>query len=111
VVRATFLFTFAAVPLKLLFALALAGRGRCTGCPTRRTQRSVDDRAAGAGARALPIRRPGQRGPPPAYPRHPRGLDDAAAIDGCSQSGIFWRISVPPISPALLESVARPPLT
>jgi len=34
----------------------------------------------------------------------PRELDDAAAIDGCGQFGIFWRIIVPLISPALMTS-------
>jgi multiple sugar transport system permease protein len=34
----------------------------------------------------------------------PRELDDAAAIDGCSEFGIFWRIIVPLISPALVTA-------
>ncbi len=34
----------------------------------------------------------------------PRELDDAAAIDGCSEFGIFWRIMVPLISPALVTA-------
>jgi multiple sugar transport system permease protein len=34
----------------------------------------------------------------------PRELDDAAAIDGCSQFGIFLRIVVPLISPALMTA-------
>ena len=34
----------------------------------------------------------------------PRELDDAAAIDGCNEFGIFWRIMVPLISPALVTA-------
>jgi multiple sugar transport system permease protein len=34
----------------------------------------------------------------------PRELDDAAAIDGCSEFGIFSRIIVPLISPALVTA-------
>jgi multiple sugar transport system permease protein len=34
----------------------------------------------------------------------PRELDDAAAIDGCNEFGIFWRIIVPLISPALVTA-------
>jgi multiple sugar transport system permease protein len=34
----------------------------------------------------------------------PRELDDAAAIDGCSEFGIFLRIVVPLISPALMTA-------
>jgi len=34
----------------------------------------------------------------------PRELDDAAAIDGCSEFGIFWRVIVPLISPALVTA-------
>jgi multiple sugar transport system permease protein len=34
----------------------------------------------------------------------PRELDDAAAIDGCGELGIFWRIIVPLISPALVTA-------
>src|SRR5919198_2565726 len=34
----------------------------------------------------------------------PRELDDAAAIDGCGEFGIFWRIMVPLISPALMTA-------
>jgi len=34
----------------------------------------------------------------------PRELDDAAAIDGCSELGIFWRVMVPLISPALVTA-------
>jgi multiple sugar transport system permease protein len=34
----------------------------------------------------------------------PRELDEAAAIDGCSEFGIFWRIMVPLISPALVTA-------
>jgi multiple sugar transport system permease protein len=34
----------------------------------------------------------------------PRELDDAAAIDGCGQFGVFWRIIVPLISPALVTA-------
>ena len=34
----------------------------------------------------------------------PRELDDAAAIDGCSEFGIFWRIIVPLIRPALVTA-------
>jgi len=34
----------------------------------------------------------------------PRELDDAAAIDGCSEFGIFLRIIVPLISPALFTA-------
>jgi multiple sugar transport system permease protein len=34
----------------------------------------------------------------------PRELDDAASIDGCGQFGIFWRIVVPLISPALVTA-------
>jgi len=34
----------------------------------------------------------------------PRELDDAAAIDGCSEFGIFWRVMVPLISPALVTA-------
>jgi multiple sugar transport system permease protein len=34
----------------------------------------------------------------------PRELDDAAAIDGCGEFGVFWRIIVPLISPALMTA-------
>lgn len=34
----------------------------------------------------------------------PRELDDAAKIDGCSNFGIFWRIIVPLIVPAMMTS-------
>jgi multiple sugar transport system permease protein len=34
----------------------------------------------------------------------PRELDEAAEIDGCSQVGIFWRITLPLITPALITS-------
>ncbi|HEX8968601.1 MAG TPA: carbohydrate ABC transporter permease [Chloroflexota bacterium] len=34
----------------------------------------------------------------------PRELDDAAAIDGCGHFGVFWRIIVPLISPALVTA-------
>ena len=34
----------------------------------------------------------------------PRELDDAAAIDGCGEIGIFWRIVVPLITPALMTA-------
>lgn len=34
----------------------------------------------------------------------PRELDDAAAIDGCGEVGIFWRIMVPLISPAIVTA-------
>jgi multiple sugar transport system permease protein len=34
----------------------------------------------------------------------PRELDDAAAIDGCSEFGIFWRIVLPLITPALMTA-------
>ena len=34
----------------------------------------------------------------------PRELDDAAAIDGCSEFGIFFRIILPLIRPALITS-------
>ncbi|HEY3060281.1 MAG TPA: carbohydrate ABC transporter permease [Chloroflexota bacterium] len=34
----------------------------------------------------------------------PRELDDAAAIDGCSEFGVFWRVIVPLISPALVTA-------
>jgi multiple sugar transport system permease protein len=34
----------------------------------------------------------------------PRELDDAAAIDGCGQFGIFFRIIVPLITPALMTA-------
>src|SRR5258708_2362350 len=34
----------------------------------------------------------------------PRELDDATAIDGCGELGIFWRIIVPLISPALVTA-------
>jgi multiple sugar transport system permease protein len=34
----------------------------------------------------------------------PRELDDAAAIDGCSEIGIFFRIIVPLITPALVTA-------
>jgi multiple sugar transport system permease protein len=34
----------------------------------------------------------------------PRELDDAAAIDGCGEFGVFWRIVVPLISPALVTA-------
>jgi multiple sugar transport system permease protein len=34
----------------------------------------------------------------------PRELDDAAAIDGCGEIGIFWRIIVPLISPAMVTA-------
>jgi len=34
----------------------------------------------------------------------PRELDDAARIDGCSNFGIFWRIIVPLIVPAMMTS-------
>jgi len=34
----------------------------------------------------------------------PRELDEAAEIDGCSQIGIFWRITLPLITPALITS-------
>ena len=34
----------------------------------------------------------------------PRELDDAAAIDGCNEFGVFWRVMVPLISPALVTA-------
>jgi multiple sugar transport system permease protein len=34
----------------------------------------------------------------------PRELDDAAAIDGCGEIGIFWRIIVPLIAPAMVTA-------
>src|SRR5204863_9888075 len=34
----------------------------------------------------------------------PRELDDAAAIDDCGEFGIFWRIIVPLISPAVMTA-------
>ncbi len=34
----------------------------------------------------------------------PRELDEAAEIDGCSPIGIFWRITLPLIAPALITS-------
>ncbi len=34
----------------------------------------------------------------------PRELDEAAEIDGCSRIGIFWRIVLPLITPALITS-------
>src|SRR5260370_38415234 len=34
----------------------------------------------------------------------PRELGDGAQIDGCGQFGIFWRIIVPLISPALMTA-------
>jgi multiple sugar transport system permease protein len=34
----------------------------------------------------------------------PRELDEAAEIDGCSRVGIFWRIVLPLITPALITS-------
>ena len=34
----------------------------------------------------------------------PRELDDAASIDGCGEVGIFWRIIVPLITPALVTA-------
>ncbi len=34
----------------------------------------------------------------------PRELDEAAAIDGCSKFGIFWRIILPLIKPALITT-------
>jgi len=34
----------------------------------------------------------------------PRELDDAAAIDGCNEFAIFWRVMVPLISPALVTA-------
>ena len=34
----------------------------------------------------------------------PRELDDAASIDGCNEFGIFWRIIVPLITPALVTA-------
>jgi multiple sugar transport system permease protein len=34
----------------------------------------------------------------------PRELDEAAEIDGCSRIGIFWRVVVPLITPALITS-------
>src|SRR5207244_9652815 len=34
----------------------------------------------------------------------PRELDDAAAIDGCGQFGVFWRIMVPPTSAAWMTA-------
>lgn len=34
----------------------------------------------------------------------PRELDDAAQIDGCGEIGIFWRIIVPLITPALVTA-------
>ena len=34
----------------------------------------------------------------------PRELDDAASIDGCNEFGIFWRIVVPLITPALVTA-------
>jgi ABC-type glycerol-3-phosphate transport system permease component len=34
----------------------------------------------------------------------PRELDDAAAIDGCGEISIFWRIIVPLITPALVTA-------
>lgn len=35
----------------------------------------------------------------------PRELDEAAIIDGCSRYGIFWRIILPLIKPALISTV------
>ncbi|GAK53264.1 transporter [Candidatus Moduliflexus flocculans] len=34
----------------------------------------------------------------------PKELDEAASIDGCSRTGIFWRILLPLIQPALITS-------
>ena len=34
----------------------------------------------------------------------PRELDDAAAIDGCNEFGIFWRIILPLMTPALVTA-------
>jgi multiple sugar transport system permease protein len=34
----------------------------------------------------------------------PKELDEAAEIDGCSKTGIFWRILIPLIQPALITS-------
>jgi multiple sugar transport system permease protein len=34
----------------------------------------------------------------------PRELDDAASIDGCGEFGIFWRIIVPLITPAVMTA-------
>jgi pectin-derived oligosaccharide transport system permease protein len=34
----------------------------------------------------------------------PRELDDAAQIDGCGEIGIFWRIIVPLVTPALVTA-------
>ena len=34
----------------------------------------------------------------------PKELDEAASIDGCSKTGIFWRILLPLIQPALITS-------
>jgi multiple sugar transport system permease protein len=34
----------------------------------------------------------------------PRELDDAAAIDGCGEFGIFWRIILPLVTPALVTA-------
>jgi multiple sugar transport system permease protein len=34
----------------------------------------------------------------------PRELDDAAAIDGCGEMSVFWRIIVPLISPAIVTA-------
>ena len=34
----------------------------------------------------------------------PRELDDAAAIDGCGEIGIFWRVIVPLIAPAMITA-------
>jgi multiple sugar transport system permease protein len=34
----------------------------------------------------------------------PRELDDAAAIDGCSEFGIFWQIIMPLVTPALVTA-------
>ena len=34
----------------------------------------------------------------------PKELDDAAEIDGCSKAGIFFRIMLPLIQPALITS-------
>lgn len=34
----------------------------------------------------------------------PRELDEAAAIDGASKWGIFWRVIVPLLTPALITS-------
>ncbi len=39
--------------------------------------------------------------PAAVLPEHPRELEEAAAIDGCSPFGFFWRVLLPLARPAL----------